>query len=142
MGFNAGGVYTPPTGATNASPGEVIRSAIWNSIFTDLSSALTLLGQQLYGSTAVAAATYAPVSTDSLLLVDYSGAVTINLPAASSRSGYPISIKDTSGAAQTNNITIARNGSDTIEGLTSIVINVAYGGYNLFPVTGGWILHP
>src|SRR5271163_3084245 len=99
MPFASNGVYTPASGAESASPGAVIRSAVWNSIFTDLSAALTLLGQQLYGSTAVAASTYAPVSTDSLLLVDFSGAVTIRLPSAASRSGYPLSIKDTSGAA-------------------------------------------
>ena len=40
------GVYTPPNGAENAFPGEVIASATWNSIFTDLSGALTFLGQQ------------------------------------------------------------------------------------------------
>lgn len=38
------GVYTPPTGAENASAGTVIRSATWNTIFTDISTALTTLG--------------------------------------------------------------------------------------------------
>lgn len=37
------GVYTPPTGAENATAGKVIASATWNSIFTDLSTALTQL---------------------------------------------------------------------------------------------------
>lgn len=46
MGFSTTtGVYTPPTGATNAFSGKVIASAVWNSIFTDLSSALTTLAQ-------------------------------------------------------------------------------------------------
>ena len=39
-------MYTPPNGAENAFPGEIIASATWNSIFTDLSAALTFLGQQ------------------------------------------------------------------------------------------------
>lgn len=39
------GIYTPPSGAENAVPGEVIRSATWNTIFTDLSTALTQVGQ-------------------------------------------------------------------------------------------------
>lgn len=142
MGFNSGGVYTPPTGAENAAPGEVIRSATWNSIFTDISAALTLLGQQLYGTTAVTTTPYVPVITDAFLQVNDAGAVTINLPTAASRSGYPLAIKDVSGAAQTNNITINPNGAETIEGLTSIKINVAYGGFNLYPVTSGWVLHP
>lgn len=39
------GVYTPAAGATNATTGQVIQSAIWNSIHADLSSALTALAQ-------------------------------------------------------------------------------------------------
>lgn len=39
-----GGTYTPPTGAENAAPGGVIRSATWNTIFTDMSAALTSCG--------------------------------------------------------------------------------------------------
>ena len=101
-----------------------------------------MLGQQLYGTTPVTVATYVPVATDSFLQVNRAGAVTVNLPTAASRSGYPLMIKDISGAAQTNNITINKNGSDTIEGLSSIVINSAYGGYALYPITGGWILTP
>ncbi len=143
MPFNSSGTYTPPAGAESASPGAVIRSATWTSIFTDISAALTTLGQQsLGGSTAVTASPYVPIATDALLLVNVAGAVAINLPAASVRSGIPLAIKDISGAAQTNHITINRNGSDTIEGLTSITINVAYGGYSLFPITGGWIIRP
>ncbi len=40
------GVYAPPDGAEDAVPGEVIRSATWNTIFTDLSNALTQVGTQ------------------------------------------------------------------------------------------------
>jgi hypothetical protein len=39
------GVYTAEPGATDAVPGEVIRSATWNTIFSDLSTALTQIGQ-------------------------------------------------------------------------------------------------
>ncbi len=39
------GIYTPPTGAENAQPGGVIRSATWNTIFTDMSNALTGIGK-------------------------------------------------------------------------------------------------
>jgi hypothetical protein len=47
MGFNlTTGVYTPPNGATNAFPGQIIASATWNAIHTDISAALTQLGQQ------------------------------------------------------------------------------------------------
>ena len=45
MGFAASGVYTAPSGATSAASGDVIRSATWNTIFSDLSSALTSICQ-------------------------------------------------------------------------------------------------
>lgn len=142
MPFNSGGVYTPPSGSENAQPGDIIRSATWNSIFTDIATALTLLGQQLYGTTSVTATPYVPVTTDSLLLVDVASASVINLPTAASRNGYPLAIKDTSNDAYARNITINANGGDTIEGSASLVINTSYGGYVLVPVSGGWIIHP
>ncbi len=37
-------VYSPAVGATNAAPGQLIQSAIWDGIFTDLSGALNQLG--------------------------------------------------------------------------------------------------
>jgi hypothetical protein len=145
MPFNSAGVYTPASGAETAVPGAVIASATWNSIFTDISSALTLLGQQLYNQTTVliGASPYTPAATDALLLVTSSGgAITISLPTAASRSGYPIGIKDISGQAGTNNITINRASSDTIDGLTSIKIATNYGAFWLTPVTGGWVVFP
>jgi hypothetical protein len=45
MPFNTSSwVYTPAAGATSASPGQLIQSAIWDGIFTDLSAALNQLG--------------------------------------------------------------------------------------------------
>ena len=41
--------------------------------------------------------------------------------------GHIIVVKDESGAAGTNNITIARTGTDTIDGATSLVISSNYG---------------
>ena len=43
MGYS-NGTYTPPAGAENAVPKAVIQSAVWNSIFTDISTALTSIG--------------------------------------------------------------------------------------------------
>jgi hypothetical protein len=44
MSYSSVGVYTPATGAENATSGKVIASATWNSIFTDISTALTTVG--------------------------------------------------------------------------------------------------
>jgi hypothetical protein len=142
MPFDADGVYTPASGATTAAPGDVIRSATWNAIFEDISDALSLLGEQLYNTTTVSASPYVPLATDAFLLVNVAGAVAINLPSAASRNGFPLAIKDISGNAHTNTITINRDGTDTIEGATSITITSDWGGWHLYPVTGGWILRP
>jgi len=58
---------------------------------------------------------------------------TINLPLANAvPAGWQITVKDESGGALTNNITIARAGSDTIDGATSNAINLNYGSRTLY----------
>lgn len=142
MPFNSAGVYTPATGATTAAPGNVIKSAIWNGIFTDLSSALTLLGQQIYNVTDVTATPYDPTLTDTILFVNFNSAVSIVLPLASTRIGYPLVVKDISGAAATggHNITITAHSGDTIEGSGSTVISTNYGHVKLYPISGEWYI--
>jgi len=41
-----GNTYTGPAGSTNAVAGQVVQSAVWNAIHSDLASALTLLMTQ------------------------------------------------------------------------------------------------
>lgn len=59
-----------------------------------------------------------------------SQAITLTLPLANSAPpGKPYFIKDPHGAITlTNTVTIARSGSDTIDGAASIVLNVAFQG--------------
>lgn len=58
---------------------------------------------------------------------------TITLPLANAvPAGWQTTIKDESGGALTNNITIARAGADTIDGATSNVINLNYGSRTLY----------
>jgi hypothetical protein len=52
-----------------------------------------------------------------LILVDTSAARTITLPAPAN--GRTFVIKDKTGTAETYNITLARNGSEKIEGITA-----------------------
>lgn len=48
MPFNlVTGVFTPPAGATSAATGQVIQSAVWNTVHSDLSSGLTTVMQYL-----------------------------------------------------------------------------------------------
>jgi len=81
-----------------------------------------------------------PKNNDLVVMVDTTAARTINLPTASITRKFII-IKDSTGNAATNNITINRAGSDTIEGATSTTINVAYGTKTLFSDgTSKWLV--
>ena len=50
MSFGAGGTYTQVSGAITAAAGQVIQSAVWNNIHTDLGDSLTQLGACLVTS--------------------------------------------------------------------------------------------
>ena len=48
MSFNqTTGVYTPAAGALTAAPGQVVQSAVWDAIFTDMTSSFTAAMQAL-----------------------------------------------------------------------------------------------
>jgi len=44
------GVYTPAAGATSATPGQVVQSAVWDAIHTDMSNAFTSAVQMTQGT--------------------------------------------------------------------------------------------
>lgn len=76
------------------------------------------------------AGNYTILATDPIYIAVTSTAAprTITLPAASGvPAGRTFTIKDESGGAATNNITVTRAGSDTIDGATTKVINTNYG---------------
>lgn len=79
------------------------------------------------GGTATATKTtsYTMTATDAIVFASAaSGNVTITLPAASGLAGYRFHIKRIDGSA--NTCTIARSGSDTIDGMTSFTIDQQY----------------
>jgi hypothetical protein len=83
---------------------------------------------------------YTVVSTDNVIMCSTSGgAITINLPAASGQNERTIRIKD-KGNAATNNITIDANGSETIDGALTKVINTNYGSVTLYCDGTSWFL--
>ena len=96
-----------------------------------------------------AAGAVSVLNTDLVLLFQKSpsGASTVNLPASAARVGAPVIIKDLTGDANTNNITVVPSGSETIDGFSAsaaaangvAVISVDYGVKRLYPLTsGGW----
>lgn len=105
-------------------------------------------GGGIINPTLVTTTPYSPSGTDTILWVTRPGPVVINLPTAVSRGGSTLLIKDVSGAANTNNITITHNVADTyaFDGQATLVINSAYGGFRLDPkvigATNGWVIDP
>lgn len=144
MPFNSSGVYTPPTGAQNAAPGVVIRSTTWNTIFTDISAALTTLGQ---ASPAVAAPTtlsaasaYTVVPADRVVLV--SAAVgTIVLGAATLRAGNLTIMGTSTLFFGTNSVVLLPTGADKISGAGSLVLNRGFQATVLYALpSGGYVV--
>ena len=121
--------YVPTTpNSWNATPPGSIQTALDQAILP-------------FSRIAVSAATYTVLATDTLLGVTYTstGAVTLTLPAATAYINKFLNIIDEGGNAQTNNITINRAGSDTINGGTSVVMNKNYQSLQLYSNgTNGW----
>lgn len=86
---------------------------------------------------------YTPAQTDTYLAVDTSaGPVTINLAPSVSRLGVPLPIKDITGNADSNPVTINAASGEDIDGFSSIEINAAYGGFKLDPKADGYSVSP
>lgn len=76
-------------------------------------------------------------TTDYTILCNQSGAISVTLPAATD--GRRLIIKDISGTAATNNITITRAGSEKIEGLSvNYILQVDWGSKHLISNGTDW----
>lgn len=82
---------------------------------------------------------YTVKSTDYLIEVDTSGGgVTINLALAATRNNLEVEIKDVTGNASTNNISVVAAGAETTDGLATYLIASDFGAYHFKPKTGGY----
>lgn len=85
---------------------------------------------------------YTPGLADSILLVNTSaGAITINMTTAAFRGGLDIEIKDDTGNAAANPITVTFSGAETGDGLNPYPIDSNYGSVKFGPQTGGYFVH-
>lgn len=100
-------------------------------------------GLPAWGSVILATASkttnYTVTTSDTVILADCTGGnVTVTLPLASSASGYRFCIKRTDGSA--NTVSIARSGSDTIDGSTSLSISVQYVSITIVSNGSNWFI--
>ena len=85
MPYASGGIYTGPTGSTNAVPGQVIRSATWDTINADYATSLTQVGQQLWGSPVTVTSNYTVATTVASIIFNATATATLTLlPATTS----------------------------------------------------------
>lgn len=104
--------------------------------FAAIGGQITLSGS---ASISVADTPYALPDTIFIVFVDSSGgAVTVNLPAAVAQDRHVV-VKDLSGNAAANNITVGGNGNN-IDGAASKVINTNYGVYWITGNGASWSL--
>lgn len=76
---------------------------------------------------------------DHVILVDSSGgAVTVTLRSEDVEDGREIVVKDSGGSAATNNVTVATEASETIDGAATSVISTNYGSNKLVSDGTNW----
>lgn len=80
---------------------------------------------QQTGGAVTVTANYTCTSLDETIYCNAAGAITVTLPAATNFNGRRLIIKDKSGNASTNNITVS--GAQTVDGAASKTINTNYG---------------
>jgi hypothetical protein len=127
-------------------------SDLWPNVFDDLkndgliekdfdNSALKLLQGVRLNRSLVAASPYTVLAADCIIGVDTTGAVTINLPAAATAgAGKVLYIKDETGNAAAENITIDAAGSETIDGSLTETILTNYGYRVLYCNGTEWLI--
>lgn len=96
----------------------------------------TYFGGEIHAVTQVTTATYTALTTDYVLACNRAGTIAITL-IASPVNGRTYRIKDISGAAATNNITITP-ASGNIDGAANYVISTNYGGIDIIYTGSQW----
>lgn len=93
-----------------------------------------------YTRTVVNAATYSILATDTIIAVTYTstGVCTVTLPLSSAvDTGKFYHIIDESGNCTANNIKINTSGGSTIEGDTSVLMNISYSSISVYKTSDG-----
>lgn len=76
---------------------------------------------------------------ETIIGVNFAGAVTLTLPSAQAvLAGHPYVVKDESGAAAANNITVDTQGAETIDGAATDVINTNFASIGYYTDGTNW----
>lgn len=119
-------------GSTGNDPALSTLTAGTGVSITNGAGSITIASSNALAYTAVSTSPYVVLTTDDYLGVDSSGGIRqINLPNAPSV-GRIYTIKDKTGSAATNNITVTTvGGAVTIDGTATFVMNTAYQAVNV-----------
>lgn len=86
---------------------------------------------------------YTVLATDTLLYVDTAGgSVVINLQPQAARLGIDLGIKDVTGHAAANPMSLVPNGAETVDLLAPYPVTGDFAGVRLNPKTGGYAVIP
>ena len=132
------GIYTGPTGSTNSTPGQVIRSATWNTINTDVATALTQLAQQVFLPIprTVASGSFTVAIADTAVLVKGSSP-TIVLPLSSTKTGTVRIFGDAATVFGSANALVIATSPDTISGSGTVTLTTNYQVAAFYPLSSG-----
>lgn len=150
-GIDSSGHLYPQTTATYNIGSTSFRASNFYGVNADLSGNLTISGTLTSNGvwdinngvrgerTGVGSSPFTVTSSHYYLAVDTSSiAITLDLPQASTVTDQIYIIKDRNGNANTNNITIDPNGSETIDGASTYVININYGRVTIYSNGSNW----
>lgn len=152
----ANGVWTVAPNYLTLAQNVVVKPTQVLALQDSITGAFSYVGASSFVSAALTsyriittAGAVSVLATDVVLLFQKSpsGASTVNLPASAQRAGAPVIIKDLTGDANANNITLVPFGNETIDGFSgtaaaangAAVLSIDYGSMWLVPLTsGGW----
>jgi hypothetical protein len=143
-----GRITSLPTLGPTLTGGEVMYIVSPGNSQSGVSYQITVLSMAQYFNSVLygiptfvtSGAVYDSIATDSRILVNKTvGSATSVVLLASTSYSFPVLVKDIKGDAGTNPITVTFSGGQTIDGLSSVVIDNNFGYFWFNPLaSGGW----
>ena len=129
--------------SASGSARQYSTTGMETSGYLRVSGSTTLAGGVIHGRTAVTTTNYTILVTDYYIGANStSNVITLTLPAAAAAgAGKTYVVKDEGGAASTNSITVDGNGSETVDGVTTVDISSPYGALNLYTDGANWFIY-